>query len=123
MARKESAPLLDPAAYDGASPDQLKAERLTIGNRLSGIRTQLGRVAGDADKTAALQARQADLVNRRAAIAERLSATSGDLAEATGAAAAAKVNVPKLEAENAPKPASRKRPAAARGRGRTAAKR
>ena len=87
----KSAPLLEPASYDGQTVDRLKAERSTINNRLSGLGTQVKRhlAKHDTEKARAAEDRIADLQARRTHLAELIAAKSNDLGEATHAGAVA----------------------------------
>lgn len=78
--------LLDPKKYATTSEKKLVDERTTINNRISGVKTQLKRLAdqrGVADRKKELQTRLDDLTNRRQMIADQL-------ASRTAAAPAAK---------------------------------
>lgn len=70
--KRPSEPLLDAASYAETSSERLKAERVTLNNRLSGLSTQIKRAADDAERKAKLEERRDDLVGRRQAISEEL---------------------------------------------------
>lgn len=91
--------LLEPEAYASHDSERLRQERLTLNNRLSGLKTQRKRAAGDAAKIAAIDGRIDDLDTRRGLIANVLKERgpetppaepdgNDDLVEATQAAAA-----------------------------------
>lgn len=64
-----SAPLLEPDTYKDQTRERLEQERTTISNRLSGLRTQIGR-STDSDRLSALERRQGELKERRDQLGE-----------------------------------------------------
>lgn len=102
--KRRTEPLLETDAYSTTPVERLRAERLTINNRLSGLATQIKRAAAakDTGKAAELEERRTGLQARRDALAEQIAARTDDLVEATGAGArraAAAVEVPELDSE------------------------
>lgn len=82
-----SGALLEPATYAGTDVERLKAERLTINNRISGLKTQIKRAGDDEAKLTPLRSRLEDLLGRRQLLADQIGARSNDLGEATHAEA------------------------------------
>lgn len=80
-----SSALIETAQYATTDVERLRAERLTINNRISGLKTQLKRAAGT-DKVGELQARLDDLTNRRQMLADQITARAATVDEATFAA-------------------------------------
>lgn len=81
----KSAPLLEPASYDGQTVDRLKAERSTINNRLSGLGTQIKRheLAGNTDKARQAEARRDALLDQRQQLTDAIAEKAAGKATTT----------------------------------------
>lgn len=109
-----SAPLLETNVYGDTPTDRLEAERLTINNRLSGLRTRLGRTGSiTPEKREQLVGRLRDMLERRDLIKTELTRRK---AVRPGEAADKAVRPTEAEDKTKTKPAKKRGTATRAGR-------